>query len=287
MTTATTTTITAAVLRSGVTRGLIEFRQSFSGVELIGQLFWPLVTLGTIYFFRDRSIDAGEVTLGTMMFPGVLGMFVAFGMVLVIQLLAADREDGTLLRAKATPGGIPSYLLAKLVNVSLSIVVYLLMVAVPGSFLVDGLGTANPRAWLTLLWVLVLGMAATQLLGAALGSMVSGPRAVSYISLVVMALTAVSGIFYPLTAMPAWLQWAGQASPIYWLGLGMRSGLLPDAAAASEVAGSWRTWGTVGALSAWTLIGLAVAPFMLRRMARHESGSRVADRRDKALHRSA
>jgi len=32
MTTATTTTITAAVLRSGVTRGLIEFRQSFSGV---------------------------------------------------------------------------------------------------------------------------------------------------------------------------------------------------------------------------------------------------------------
>jgi len=245
------------------------------------------VTLGTIYFFRDRSIDAGEVTLGTMMFPGVLGMFVAFGMVLVIQLLAADREDGTLLRAKATPGGIPSYLLAKLVNVSLSIVVYLLMVAVPGSFLVDGLGTANPRAWLTLLWVLVLGMAATQLLGAALGSMVSGPRAVSYISLVVMALTAVSGIFYPLTAMPAWLQWAGQASTIYWLGLGMRSGLLPDAAAASEVAGSWRTWGTVGALSAWTLIGLAVATFMLRRMARHESGSRVADRRDKALHRSA
>ena len=287
MTTATTTTITAAVLRSGVTRGLIEFRQSFSGVELIGQLFWPLVTLSTIYFFRDRSIDAGEVTLGTMMFPGVLGMFVAFGMVLVIQLLAADREDGTLLRAKATTGGIPSYLVAKLVNVSLSIVVYLLMVAVPGSFLVDGLGTANPRAWLTLLWVLVLGMAATQLLGAALGSMVSGPRAVSYISLVVMALTAVSGIFYPLTAMPAWLQWAGQASTIYWLGLGMRSGLLPDAAAASEVAGSWRTWGTVGALSAWTLIGLAVAPFMLRRMARHESGSRVADRRDKALHRSA
>jgi ABC-2 type transport system permease protein len=278
--TATTTTTTAAVLRSGVTRGLIEFRQAFSGVELIGQLFWPLVTLAAIYFVRDRSIDAGGVTLGTMMFPGVLGMFVAFGMVLVIQFLAADREDGTLLRAKATPGGIPSYLVAKLVNVSLSIVVYLLMVAVPGSFLVDGLGTANLRAWLTLLWVLVPGMAATQLLGAALGFLVSGPRAVSYISLVVMALTAVSGIFYPLTA---WLQWVGQVSPIYWLGLGM----LPDAAAANEIAASWRTWETVGALSAWTLLGLAAAPFMLRRMARRESGSRVADRRDKALQRSA
>lgn len=214
-------------------------------------------------------------------------MFVAFGMVLVIQFLATDREDGTLLRAKATPGGIPSYLVAKLVNVSLSVVVYLLMVAVPGSFFVDGLDAGSPRAWLTLVWVLVLGMAATQLLGAALGSLVSSPRAVSYIALVVMVLTAVSGIFYPLTAMPAWLQWAGQASPIYWLGLGMRSGLLPDAAAASEIAGSWRTWETVVALSAWTLLGLAVAPFMLRRMARRESGSRIADRRDKALQRAA
>ncbi len=33
-------------------------------------------------------------------------MFVAFGMMLVIQPLTADREDGTLLRAKATPGGV-------------------------------------------------------------------------------------------------------------------------------------------------------------------------------------
>src|SRR5674476_323923 len=46
----TTTTTTAAVIRSGIARGLIEFRQAFSGAELIGQLFWPLVTLGAIYF---------------------------------------------------------------------------------------------------------------------------------------------------------------------------------------------------------------------------------------------
>ena len=275
----------AAVLRSGVDRGLIEFRQAFTGSELIGQLFWPVATLAAIWFFRDRS-GPGGVPWGTMMFPGVLGMFVAFGMLLVVQFLAADREDGTLLRAKATPGGVPSYLVAKLVTVSLSVVVYLLVVAVPGSLLVQGLDGARPQAWLTLVWVLVLGMTATQLLGASLGSMVSSPRAVGYIALVVMALTAVSGIFYPLSAMPAWLQWLGQVSPIYWLGLGTRSALLPDAAAANEIAGSWRAWETVGVLSAWTLLGLAVAPILLRRMARRESGSRVADRRDKALQRS-
>ena len=116
-----TTAIAGAVVRSGLSRGLIEFRLSFSGAELVGQLFWPLATLATMWFFRGNGIDGNGVSLGALMFPGVLGMFVAFGMVLVIQGLAADREDGTLLRAKATPGGIASYLVAKVVSVSLAV----------------------------------------------------------------------------------------------------------------------------------------------------------------------
>jgi len=273
------------ILRSGTVRGLIEFRQAFSGVELIGQLFWPLVTLAAIYFFRDRSIDSSGVPLGTMMFPGVLGMVVAFGMMLVIQSLTADREDGTLLRAKATPGGVPSYLVSKLVTTSLTVGVYLLLVAVPGSFLVDGLDVGRPAAWLTILWVVGLGMIAVQVLGAVLGSLVASPRAASYIALLVMVPIAVSGIFYPLAALPGWLQWVGQATPIYWLGLGMRSALLPDAAAVVEITGSWRPWETAGVLAGWAILGLLVAPILLRRMARRESGSRVTDRREQALQR--
>jgi ABC-2 type transport system permease protein len=264
---------------------VIEFRQAFSGYELIGQFFWPLATLTAIWFFRDREIGVGGLTAGTLMFPGVLGMFVAFGMFLVIQFLAADREDGTLLRAKATPGGVLSYLLAKIVNISLTVLVYLLLVALPGSFLVDGLDVSGPSSWFTLVWVVLLGLAATQLLGASIGSTVSSPRAAGYIALIVIALTAVSGIFYPLTMMPLWLQWLGQAFPIYWLGLGMRSGFLPDAAAAVEVAGSWRSAETAAVLSMWIVVGLIVAPLMLRRMARRESGSRVDARRDRALQR--
>lgn len=274
------------ILRSGAVRGLIEFRQAFSGVELIGQLFWPLVTLAAIYFFRDRSIDGSGVPLGTSMFPGVLGMFVAFGMMLVIQSLTADREDGTLLRAKATPGGVPSYLVSKLVTTSLTVGVYLLMVAVPGSFLVDGLNVGRPATWLTIIWVVGLGTIAVQLLGAVLGSLVASPRAGSYIALLVMAFIAVSGIFYPLAALPGWLQWVGQATPIYWLGLGMRSALLPDAAAVVEIAGSWRPWETAGVLAGWAILGLLVAPILLRRMARRKSGSRVTDRRVQALQRA-
>ena len=96
-------TPTTVAVRAGFTRGLIELRQSFTGSALIGQLLWPVVTLVAIFFLRDRSIGVGGFTLGAFILPSVLGMFVALGMFLMIQYLSADREDGTLLRAKATP----------------------------------------------------------------------------------------------------------------------------------------------------------------------------------------
>jgi ABC-2 type transport system permease protein len=103
----------------------------------------------------------------------------------------------------------------------------------------------------------------------------------------VMGLVATSGIFYPITNFPEWLQGLAQVFPIYWLGLGMRSALLPDELAAVEIGQSWRHLETVGVLGAWAVVGLVLAPIILRRMARRESGSSVAARRDKAMQRIA
>ncbi|MEV0592230.1 hypothetical protein [Nonomuraea cavernae] len=73
--------------------------------------------------------------------------------------------------------------------------------------------------------------------------------------------------------------------PMYWLGLGMRSALLPDSAAAVEIGGSWRPGMTMAVLIAWSVAGLLIAPPVLCRMARRESGSAVQARRDRALQR--
>jgi ABC-2 type transport system permease protein len=96
---------------------------------------------------------------------------------------------------------------------------------------------------------------------------------------------AISGIFYPIAVLPEWVQWTAQAFPIYWLGLGMRSALLPDSAVAVELGESWRHLETIGVLGAWAVLGVLLAPVVLRRMARRESGSSVAERREKALQR--
>ncbi|MEI5100989.1 ABC transporter permease [Streptomyces sp. PmtG] len=238
-----------------------------------------------LFFLRDREFGATGLALGTLALPSVLGMNAAMGMVTMSQLLTAEREDGTLLRAKATPHGMRSYLTGKVVSVAGGLLADLTILLVPGLFLIEGLVADRAGSWLTLTWVLVLGMAATLPLGAVLGSLFPSARAQGLVQLPVMGLIAVSGIFYPLTSLPGWLQAVAQFSPIYWLGLGMRSALLPDAAAEVELGDSWRQWETAGVLGAWALLGLLVAPVVLRRMARRESGSSVAERREKALRR--
>jgi ABC-2 type transport system permease protein len=63
----------------------------------------------------------------------------------------------------------------------------------------------------------------------------------------------------------------------------MRSAMLPDSAALAEIGQSWRHLETFGMLGLWAVVGLAVAPRVLRRMAQRESGSVVEERRQRAM----
>ncbi len=271
--------------RLGWARGIIELRQSFSnGGDLVSHFLWPVLMLVALFFLRDREFAGTGILLGTLALPSILGMNAAMGMVSMSQQLTADREDGTLLRAKATPYGVQAYLVGKVVSVAGGLIADLAILFIPAMFLVEGL-VFTPLSLLALVGVLLLGLVATLPIGAVLGSAFPSARAQGLVQLPVLAMIAISGIFYPLTALPGWVQVIAQFSPIYWLGLGTRSALLPDATVVVEIGESWRHLETVLVLGAWALVGLAVAPVLLRRMARRESGSSVAVRREKALQR--
>ncbi|MGO4425086.1 ABC transporter permease, partial [Streptomyces sp. MCAF7] len=158
-----------AALRVGWSRGVIELRQSFTnGAELLSHLLWPVLMLTAMYFMRDTTL-AGGLLLGSMALPSILGMNAAMGMVTMSQLLTADREDGTLLRAKATPHGMRGYLVGKVVSVAGGLLADLAILLLPGLLLIDGLAVGSADSWLTVVWVLALGMLATLPLGAVLG----------------------------------------------------------------------------------------------------------------------
>ena len=278
---------TVAAVRAGVQRGVIELRNTFTNAQDLWNYFFPTAALLTAMFFmRGSTVPGTSFSLGARTLPSALGMGLAFGGMLVLaSQLVIEREDGTLLRAKATPNGMLGYLVGKIILMSTVALVSMFIQLVPALFFLDGLRVTSASAWITLLWVAVLGLVATLPMGAVLGSLIENPRNLGLVMLPNMGLIALSGIFYPINGYPGWLQGVAQVFPIYWLGLGMRSALLPDGMAAVELDGSWRHLETLGMLGAWAVLGLVLAPVVLRRMARRESGSRVAARRERAMQR--
>jgi len=272
-------------VRAGFERGWIELKQTYTNAESL----IPTVIVGggfvlVMVLTRGTSVPGTHFSLGSTIVVSLLGMNIGVnGLATMGALLATEREDGTLLRAKATPNGMAGYLIGKIVAVSGVIVIGVVTTLIPGSFLFHGLAVGSATAWLTLIWVLALGLVATLPMGAVLGSLFPSARSAGLITLAIGGITAVSGIFYPITHLPQWLQVIGQVFPLYWLGLGMRSALLPVSLASVEIGHSWRHLATFGVLGAWAVAGLLVAPVLLRRMARHESGSAVAARREKAM----
>jgi ABC-2 type transport system permease protein len=272
--------------RSGLARGGIELRQTLTNVLDLWTYFFPAALLvGTVFFMRDATLPGTDLSLGAHTLPSTLGMGVAFaGLLTVAAQLVTDREDGTLLRAKATPNGMAGYLVGKLILVGGMAAISFVLQIVPSLFIVDGL-RVDPAGWLTLCWLVPLGFAATIPLGAVVGSLLESPRNIGLLLLPLGGLVTISGIFYPISGMPGWLQGVAQGFPIYWLGLGMRSVFLPDGLAAVELGHSWQHPETFGVLLLWAVLGLVLAPIVLRRMSRRESGSAVAARREKAMAR--
>jgi ABC-2 type transport system permease protein len=272
--------------RAGLSRGWIEFRQTLTTPgDLIAILIVTGGFLAAMIWTRHTHVPGTQFSLGTTMLVSVLGLDVGvYGVVTLGDLLVVEREDGTLLRAKAIPNGMLGYLVGKVVNISGQIAFVVAATLLTGAFLFTGLAIGSPGSWLTLAWVLALGLLATLPLGAVLGSLFPSQRSAGpWWLLLLGGLAAISGIFYPITHLPVFLQWTGQVFPMYWLGLGMRSALLPSAMTAVEVGRSWRHLATFGVLSAWAVAGFVLAPVVLRRMARRESGSTVAGRREKVM----
>jgi ABC-2 type transport system permease protein len=287
MTTTTAAGSRSAAVRAGLFRGWIETRQNFTeAAHVVGQAIPPVAYVAVLLFmsrFARKTIHGTDVALVTMALPSLLGFTIATGGLSTPAMsITADREDGTLLRAKATPHGMLGYLVGKIVMFASTTLFGMLAIAIPGVMIVDNL-RLDARAWLLLALLFVVGMVATVPMGLALGSVMKSSLQAMLVPLGWTLLMAISGIFQSITVLPTWLQWAAQAFPVYWLGLGVRSAMLPSKMVVAEIGQSWRTVEMFAVLGAWAVGGLLLAPILLRRMARRQSGSAVAQVRERYL----
>jgi ABC-2 type transport system permease protein len=271
----------------GVERGLITWRATNLTREgAFNMVFYNAIPLVFLVLSRNSTLPGTDIPVGGKLLPGILALLVVFSVMSVAYYLSSEREDGTLLRAKAVPRGMSAYVVGLAVVVVLDTLVALLIVLVPGMFIVPDVPVGDALLWVGLLGYVLLGLLACLPLGVLIGSLIQSPRVIGGFGfLITMGLAMVSGLFFPLGSLWGWVQALVQFLPLYWLGLGMRSVFLPAEAAALEIGESWRTLETLGVLGAWAAIGLVLGPVLLRRVARRESGAAMEARRSAALQR--
>ncbi|MFJ6632640.1 ABC transporter permease [Streptomyces sp. NPDC091376] len=275
--------------RAGLQRGGIELRHLVrNGKEMFGHLTNVVVALLVAAYISD-DVPGTQTPMAHLVLAGFAAyLLFQIGLINLPQTLVTEREEGALLRLRATPGGIPAYLVAKCLLVVVVAVGTVALLLAAAALLVDGPLPHGPADWLTLLWVTTLGLLAVVPLGAAIGAVLPNPReALALIMLPTMGLLIISGTVFPITSLPVPVQQVAAVFPLKWMAQGLRSALLPDSARAAEVAGSWELPMVALVLTAWAILGFLLAVPLLRRAARRESGSRLSARHRKAAQSGA
>ncbi|MQA33956.1 ABC transporter permease [Modestobacter roseus] len=270
----------------GARRGWTEFVQSLRSPQDQGfYLFIGVVTLAVLWANRDNEVGDTGLLYPSFALPSILGGLLAFGVVIgPAYSLAMEREDGTLLRHKALPHGMPGYVTGQLTLQSLTLVPTLLVVLVPSLLLFDDLMQRGATGWAVTVGLIAVGLFAVLPWGMVLGSIVPSVQKVgTWGMLPVLTLLGISGIVVPIQAVWGWVQAVAQVFPVYWIGHVLRWAFLPEAAAAGELGDVWRPGLGLLVLVAWAVAGCLVAPRVLRRMARRQSGSQVQAAREAAL----
>jgi len=171
-----------------------------------------------------------------------------------------ERDDGTLKRLRGTPAPTASYFIGKVILVFVSMFIQVALLLAFGVALYGISLPSTPQRWLTFIWVMLLGIASSTILGIAFSVVPkSGRGASAVVSPIVIILQFFSGVFFVFTQLPTWMQNFAALFPLKWLTQGMRSVFLPDSFATQEVAKSWEHGRTVLILSAWLIAGFVIA----------------------------
>ncbi|MEN8655605.1 ABC transporter permease [Streptomyces sp. 21So2-11] len=185
-----------------------------------------LVVFGLI--FHGQTVEQSGKPYINYIAPGVLswgiGNAAVFGVGFV---LMQWRRDDILRLIRMTPTRVSSVLASRYVlALGIGAVQAVLFVAVA---LLPSFGLELASSWPLALPVLVLGITGFLAIGVIVGSYAKTPEAVAAVAnCLMLPMAFLSGSFFPLDAMPDWMQTLSQALPLRYLNDGISAALTGD-----------------------------------------------------------
>jgi ABC-2 type transport system permease protein len=154
---------------------------------------------------EERQVSTLDASYIDWFVPGILAMsLMNSGIIGISTAFVSFREKGILRRIKVTPFALWKFLLARIIAaLVMSIVTSGILIGI--GYLLWGLTVRGN--WLLILGALVLSAVAMLAIGYAIAAIARNTEAAaSYANMVTFPMMFLSGVFFPLGAMPGWLQ---------------------------------------------------------------------------------
>jgi ABC-2 type transport system permease protein len=210
-----------------------------------------LVTFAGLFGTAAVEVAGQDVAANRASVPGIMGLAVLTSSFMALVLtVVSQREAGILKRRRATPVPAAVLVLSRAVTATLSSVAACgLMVAVASAAFdiqppPGGVGPA--------LLAIVTGSLCFACCGYAIAAVVtSADSAQPILQVVLLPLQMISGVYFPMSQLPAWLEHIANAFPLAHLTDALQHAWLPSGATVA--------WGDLGIMALWGAAAAFVA----------------------------
>ena len=199
--------------QAGIIRGIVAGASDGVSVAVTGRS--PAVR------FSSLSVDSSSLTYIDFLLPGILALSIMISAVIGLSTVLVDwRQRGILRRIKLTPIPLAEFFAAR---ITASLVVAIMQVVVLLAFGRIAFGIhISSTAWAAIP-VALAGCLCFLAMGFAIGSVVSNPETGDAVSNVITnPMMFLSGVFFPVAAMPVFVQSIARLLPLYYMANGLR-----------------------------------------------------------------
>lgn len=255
------------LVEASLARSRVELLTFFRNwMSLIFNMALPVLLMLVFGAVFNQKIPGTNVDYRLLFISGMIGVGV---MSTTFQSLAlsvtSDRDEGLIRRLAASPMPRIAYFVGITVKALITTVFEVIILMILGMVLYGLPMPSDAVRWLTLVWVVLLGVSSCSLLGIAYTALIPNSRAAPGATTPpFMILQFISGVFFPLSSIPMVLACVGYAFPLLWMAKGLRFVFLPSFLESAEPSGSWDLGLVAIVLIAWTVVGGILAVFAFR-----------------------
>jgi ABC-2 type transport system permease protein len=217
-------------------------------------LLLPLLLLAVfagLYGTTTVEVAGHQVAANRASVPGVMSLAVmSSSFMALVMTVVYQRENGILKRRRATPVPAAVLVVSRAVTATVSSVaaVLVMVVVARAAFGID----PPPGGLLPALLAVLTGSLCFACCGYAVASLVtSAESAQPILQVTLLPLQLLSGLYFPMSQLPAWLQHVANAFPLAHLTDALQHAWLPTGATVA--------WGDLGIMALWAAGAAVVA----------------------------